>query len=898
MFTAFKNQHPFKTSYMKKLYPLSILSVVLAALLFTVQVSAQITTVAGRHFYLGDNGIAANAGFFGPYAMASDTSGNLYIVTYNDNRVRKIDASTKLVTTIAGTGVAGYSGDGGLATAAQLNFYGVLPGIAVDKSGNVFIGDYGNNRVRKIDATTHKITTIAGVGVDGYSGDGGVAVAAQVSGPAGIAVDTAGNVYFADNNNSVIRKITVKTGKISTVAGDNNQGGTFSGDGSAATAAGLNNPERIALDAAGNIYIADQQNLRIRKVTAATGIINTIAGNGLLGATGDGGAATSAALGYIKGITLDAAGNIYLADPTYHRVRKITVATQKISTIAGTGTPDYTGDGGLATSANLHSPSDVLVDKSGNILIDDNGNNVLRKIATATGIITTAAGDGTDGFTGVQTALQAQITPQALTFSPNGDMVVADGLYYDVRAVNTVGAAYIYAGLPNPDPKLASKGAPLNGVLASTTRFNAPVGIAADANNNIYIADVFNNTVRVINYGTKFIYNYAGTGTAGYSGDNAAATAAKLNAPYGIALDSKGNLYIADALNNSIRKVDASTKIITTIAGTGTAGYSGDNGAATSATLNFPYAVAADASGNIFIVDRGNKKVRKITAATGIISTILNNGHVLSGIATDASGNIYVSDSTNSTIIRIDKTSFSSQVVAGNGTAGYTGDNGAALQASLNNPKGLYIDSHNYIYVADAGNSVIRKIIMGTLPVNFSSFTVQKNKNTILLQWSTATETNNSYFNIERRSEGTNWQPVGTVQGQGNSTSVQNYSFTDATPANGGNYYRIKQVDADGNFSYSAVRFINITGRWSVNAYPNPVISNLVLEFNNEKNETATIVIYNMAGKAILVKQQPVTQGFNHIVLSDVQTLAQGTYFIKLVTRANNYQSKFIRLGK
>jgi len=887
---------------MKKLYPQKLLisSFIVCAALFQ-HANAQITTIAGRHTYLGDSSVVTSAGLFGPYSIAKDAAGNLYIATSSDNRIREVNAITKVITTIAGTGIAGHLGDGGLATAAQLSFSGSsLPGIAIDASGNIYIGDYGNDRVRKINATTHIITTIAGTGVDGYSGDGGVAVAASLSGPSGIALDATGNVYFADNNNSVIRKITVATGKISTVAGNYDNGGSYSGDNGAATDAGLNYPERIAFDVTGNLYIADQQNFRIRKVDATTQIITTVAGNGSKGQTGDGAAATSATLGYIIGITVDTAGNIYLGDPTYSRVRMVAAATQKISTVAGNGTPGYTGDGSAATAAQLKTPTDVLLDNSGNLYIDDNGNNVIRLITTATGKISTFGGDGTNGFTGVQQALQAQLVPQALTYNANGDLLIADGYYYDIRDINTAGTASIYAGTPNPDPASASKGYGGNGSNATfpAVLFNAPLGIVADASNNVYIADVFNNVVRVINYNSKVISNYAGNATAGYSGDASSAVSAELNAPYGIALDASGNLYIADALNNRIRKVNASTKIITTIAGTGTKGATGDGSAATSAELNFPNGVAADASGNVFILDRGNTSVRKITASTGKISTILNTGHVFSGIAVDAAGDIYVSDSTSNTIVRIDKTRYTYQVVAGNGTAGYSGDNGAAKSAQLNTPKGLYIDKNNYIYVADLGNNVIRKIIMGALPVTLETFTGQKNKSTVLLNWSTATEINNSRFDIERKGDNaTDWAVIGSVPGHRNSTVTENYTFTDGTPLNGNNYYRLRQVDEDGNYNYSIVVNVLMASGWQVSAYPNPVQSALVLDFNNDINETATITVYNAAGKAVLVTNQAVINGFNHIVLNQVQPLAKGVYFIKLSTKANTYQSKFVRLG-
>jgi sugar lactone lactonase YvrE len=691
---------------------------ILSAFLFCSNLSAQMSTFAGRNTYLGDGYAASSAGLFGPYSMARDASGNVYIATSKDNRVRKVAAGTGIITTVAGTGIAGYAGDGGLATAAKFNFNNNYPGIAVDKNGNIYIGDYGNDRIRKITVATGIVTTIAGTGIDGYSGDGSTALAASFSGPAGVAVDTAGNVYVADNNNSVIRKITISTGKISTVAGNYNNGGMYSGDGASALNAGLNFPERLTVDAAGNIYISDGQDFRIRKVTASTGIITTIAGTGTKGYSGDGGAATSAMLGAIIGIAIDASGNIYIADQSNNRVRKITASTGIISTIAGSTTAGYTGNGGAATAATLSGPSDVLVDGSGNVYIVDNGNNVVRLITTSTGIISTVYGDGTNGFTGVQTQLKAQLAPQGVALNPNGDVLISDGYYYDVRAVNSAGTAYIYAGTPNPDPAFASKGYGGNGSNASfpAVLLNAPVGVATDASNNVYIADVNNNVIRVINYNTKVISNYAGTSTAGFSGDAGAATSATLKLPTGVATDKSGNVYIADAGNNRIRMVNASTKIISTIAGTGTAGFSGDGAAATAAQISNPTAVAADGSGNVYFIDKGNARVRRIDASTKFISTVLSNSHVLTGIATDASGNIYVSDSTAFSVLQLAAGTYTAKTIAGTGVAGYSGDGGASVSAQLNYPAGLAVDASGNVYVADVKNNVIRKFLVSGTP--------------------------------------------------------------------------------------------------------------------------------------------------------------------------------------
>jgi sugar lactone lactonase YvrE len=339
--------------------------------------SGIINTVAGDGIrgYSGDGGAATSAEVNIPYGLAVDSAGNIYIADLENNRIRKVTASTGIISTVAGNGTAGYSGDGGAATSAEINFpYGV----AVDSAGNIYIADFGNQRIRKVTASTGIISTVAGDGIVGYSGDGGPATSAELDSPTGVAVDGAGNIYIADLGNYRIRKVTVSTGKISTVAGDGIQG--YSGDGGPATSAELYYATGVAVDTAGNIYISDVVNVRIRKVTAATGIINTVAGDGAGGFSGDGGPATSAELSSPWGVAVDTAGNIYISDVSNQRIRKVTASTGIINTVAGDGTVGYSGDGGAATSAELNYPYGVAVDSAGNIYIADTVNNRIRAV--------------------------------------------------------------------------------------------------------------------------------------------------------------------------------------------------------------------------------------------------------------------------------------------------------------------------------------------------------------------------------------------------------------------------------------------------------------------------------------------------------------------------------------
>jgi len=277
---------------------------------------------------------------------------------------------------VAGNGTKGYSGDGGAATSAELN---APNDVAVDSAGNIYIADTLNDRIRKVTVSTGIITTVAGNGAGGYSGDGGSATSAEIFQPDGLAVDSAGNIYIADTFNYRVRKVTKSTGIISTVAGDGTYG--YSGDGGLATSAELGEPTDVAVDAAGNIYIADPGFARIRKVTVSTGIISTVAGNGTQGYSGDGGPATSAELSSPDGVTVDGAGNIYIADLYNERVRKVTVSTGIISTVAGDGTAGYSGDGGPATGAEIYYPDGLAVDTAGNIYIADTENFRIRGVS-------------------------------------------------------------------------------------------------------------------------------------------------------------------------------------------------------------------------------------------------------------------------------------------------------------------------------------------------------------------------------------------------------------------------------------------------------------------------------------------------------------------------------------
>lgn len=312
--------------------------------------------------FSGDGGAATSAQIAGPRDVAVDSVGNIYIADTNNHRIRKVTVDTGVITTIAGNGTAGSTGDGGAATAAQLN---APRGVAVDSAGNVYIAEFAGHRIRKITVATGIITTLAGTGTGGFTGDGGPATAAQIRSPNDVVLDSVGNIYFATTNgDDRIRKVTVATGNISTLAGG---GGEFT------------NPAGIALDGAGDIYVADFSNHRVRKVTVATGVVTTIAGT-TAGFSGDGGLATAAQLNNPWAVALDSTGNLYITEQGSQRIRKITIATGIITTVAGTGVAGSAGDGASAAAAQLSSPNGIAFDSVGNYYVASFGSHRVRKI--------------------------------------------------------------------------------------------------------------------------------------------------------------------------------------------------------------------------------------------------------------------------------------------------------------------------------------------------------------------------------------------------------------------------------------------------------------------------------------------------------------------------------------
>jgi sugar lactone lactonase YvrE len=659
---------------------------------YKLSVNGILTLVAGNgaEGYSGDGAAATSATLNWPEGVAVDNSGNLYIADTDNCVIRKVVLSSGIISTVAGNGSCSYTGDGGPATSATLYY---PQGLAVDSSGNLYIADSDNNVIREV--SSGNISTVAGTGSWGYSGDGAAATSATLDYPEGVAVDSSGNIYIADTYNNVIRMVAGSNppsgdtaGDIYTVAGTGNAG--YTGDRGAATSAELCYPQGVAVDNSGNIYIADTSNSAIRVVAGSrppsgdtAGDIYTVAGNGRWGYTGDGGAATGAELNYPLAVAVNSSGNLYIADENNYVIREVSSGT--ISTVAGNGYYSYSGDGGLAANAQLYYPMGTAVDGAGNVYIADYDNYVVRKVDAITGIISTVAGNGIDGYTG-------------------------------------------------------------DGGAATKAEVGEPVGVAVDNSGNLYISDYSNNVVRKVVLSTGRISTFAGNGDCSYGGDGSDAIYASLCEPQGIALDSSGNLYIADADNVVIREVDASTGVISTVAGNNSWGYSGDGGPATSAQLDWPTDVALDASGNLYIADSENQVIREVslnatdTTDHGNIQTVAGSGGTNvtttaqsalgvyfdwpSGVFVDYAGNIFVTDEEYDGVYEVTGSSFTSPAngqiftVAGNGSWGYLGDGGPATSAELYDPYFAKGDFNGNLLISDTYNYVIRSVggIVTTAP--------------------------------------------------------------------------------------------------------------------------------------------------------------------------------------
>lgn len=720
--------------------------------------SGNITTIAGngRQGSAGDGGPATAARLSIPNDVAVDASGNIYVTEGGGNRVRKINAAGT-ISTVAGTGAEGSEGDGGPATEAQLNQPNA---IAVDAGDNIFVGEYSGYRVRKIDRAG-TITTIAGIGTKGGAGDGGPAAAAQFNFISGLAVDGSGNVYVSDMNEARIRKIA-PGGTITTIAGTGRGG--HSGDGGTAVKAQIETPGGLALDAAGNLFLTEFWVGRLRKIDTA-GTIATIAGTGEQNSTGDMGLATEAALDRPRNIAVGSGGRLYVVENYADRVRVLSPIAERsrfsvpLGSSGDSVTVTVEQDGSLKLDGSPLVHGLEVVASNGNRFAfgQTEGGEVVATYVPNTQTVEFQAGKAVTLTVGEDGAWRI------------GDQVVGNGYRHveDDREylLEWTGAQWRLAKYTIRT--IAGTVDVAEGVPATQARLFNPYFVAIDSAGNVYVSDTWNHRVRKIDpAGT--ITTIAGTGERGYAGDGGPATQAEFDSPRGIGVNWLDEIFVADYGNHVVRKIDVLGRIttiptsrplidpyglaldwfgnvlvaeshprnhlvrridlhgnVTTVAGVaGQRGGFVGGGSAAEARLYYPRAVAADARGNVYVADNFNQRVRKIDPM-GTITTIAGTGErgysgdggpavdaqlsSPNGLLVDVAGNVYISDSGNSSVRKIDPSGMI-ETVAGPGEPGILGNGGPAVKTRLGYPRGLAMDASGSLFIVESGSNIVRRI--------------------------------------------------------------------------------------------------------------------------------------------------------------------------------------------
>jgi streptogramin lyase len=590
------------------------------------------------------------------------------------------------------------SGEGSAdGTGAAARFY-FPKGVAVDAKGNLFVAD---GTIRKI-TPAGVVTTIAGSANGSSGSEDGTGAAARFLGPSGLAVDGAGNVYVADSGNNTIRKVT-PAGVVTTLAGK--AGSTGSADGMGTTAR-FAQPEGVAVDGAGNVFVADSLNSTIRKITPA-GLVSTLAGTagscGSADATG-----TSARFCTPQGVAVDPSGNVFVADYGNHTIRRI-MPNGLVITFAGSASSG--SEDGTGTDARFARPTSVAVDAAGNLLVVDFGNNTIRKI-TPSGVVTTLAGkadsSGSEDGTG---AVARFNSPQGVAVDAAGNVYVTDSYNHTIRKVTPAGVVNTLAG--TADSSGSADG------MGSAARFDGPVGVAVDGVGNVFVAEHGNCTIRKVTR-DGMVTTVAGTAGVFPVDTDGTGFAARFRFPSGLAVDGAGNLYVADSGASTIRKITPAG-VVTTIAGTVGLGDSAD-GTGAAARFSDPEGVAVDAAGNVYVADTFNSTIRRITPS-GVVTTLAGTAGLSGsadgtgpaarfrgpeGVAVDAAGNVVVADSSNHTIRKITPVG---EVTTLAGTAGLSGSaDGAGSAARFYFPHGVAVDGVGDVFVTDSANNAIRRI--------------------------------------------------------------------------------------------------------------------------------------------------------------------------------------------
>jgi sugar lactone lactonase YvrE len=729
------------------------------------------------------NGTGGAARFFNPTSVAVDSSGNVYVADGGDHTVRKITSGGS-VTTLAGSSGQAGSTDGTGSGALFLYPYAV----AVDTSGNVYVADSGNNNVRRITPAGNVETLAGNAGLTG-SADG-TGSAATFNQPQGITVDSSGNVYVSDTNNGTIRKVT-QAGVVTTIAGEAGQTGSSDGSGSSAR---FNYPAGLGVDSSGNVYIADFDNDTVRMMTPG-GAVTTIAGTAGVSGSANG-QGTAAQFNHPLAVALDGSGNIYVIDTSNQTVREIAVGGS-VSTLAGTA-----GIGGQANgsgaAAQFFYPAGIASTASGVLYVADTGNHLIR--ALASGSVSSLAGAaGSPGDANGTGSAALFDYPHGVATNGSGTVVIADAGNNLIRVSTAAGVVTTLAGIGG-----IAGSANGTGTAAS---FNAPAGVAIDASGNVYVADTGNSTIRKIAPGGAVTTLAGVAGQTGSSdGTGAAAT---FNQPQGVAVDSSGNVYVADTNNDTIRKI-TSGGTVTTLAGS--AGQTGSgNGAGGSARFNHPYDVAVDSSGNVYVADFGNATIRMINTSN-TVSTLAGTAGVTgfldgSGFAAkfnqpyavtvDGSGNVYVADTYNRAIREIAP---GGAVTTLNGT-----------ECRFYYPQGIAATSSGTLFVADGDNQAISMGGQAVAPPSgaavasetvtsgqSATFSVSVSDPTITFQWEMSTNSGSTWTSVSDNA---------TFSG----AQTDSLTVDDPTSAMSGEEFEVQLTNAAGT-STSAAATLTVSG--------------------------------------------------------------------------------------
>jgi sugar lactone lactonase YvrE len=639
------------------------------------------TTLAGLPPGSAD-GTGSAARFNSPGGVAVDNAGNTYVADTVNSTIRKITPGG-VVTTFAG--LAGSTGSAnGTGSTARFNS---PVAVAIDSVGNIFVADTNNSTIRKI-TPARVVSTFAGLAGSTGSANG-TGSTARFNFPSALAVDSTNNIYVADTGNSTIRKITPAR-VVSTLAGLAGSPGSANGTGSAAR---FNFPGGVAVDHAvtGNIYVGDTSNFTIRQITPA-GVVTTLAGSpGLRGGTNGTGSAARFLLP--AGMAVDSAGNIYVADADACTIRKIAPGAV-VSTFAGSFSKGGSQNG-TGSAARFNIPGDVAVDSSNNLYVADSNNCTIRKISPAA-VVTTVAGLASPGHTNGTGSAARFDFPQGVAVDTTGKIYVTDPVESAIRKITPSAVVSTFAGSPGTSGYVDATG--------TAARFRFPrLGLTVGAFNNVYVGDTFNFVVRKIT--PNAVVTSVITNPANGAGE-----------VRGVAIDSSGNIYTADYPHHTIRKItpDGTASIFAGLNDTpGSA-----NGIGSAARFNFPLGLAVDGAGNVYVADSGNNRIRKITPAAGVTTfagSAVGSGdgtgtaarfNFPSGLAVDHSGNVFVTDAGNNTIRKITPARVVT-TLGGLALSPGTSD-GAGINARFSSPRGIAVDSVGNIYVADTSNHTIR----------------------------------------------------------------------------------------------------------------------------------------------------------------------------------------------